>query len=178
MRLDCASVDGYDTFRVKGIVYRILALLAADPAYMRVTPGGSAMTAYYRLSGLVYTAQAGYLHAVSPARAMPLALIRLAPILIIAVNSLHFLDFHVNGYPSVAENVFFRFVIIHSGGEQLAVKARLPDPFDQLVWIAVRESNLIASRRLLFAYFGVLLLARLIPCFAKSHQNPSKINSP
>ena len=48
----------------------------------------------------------------------------------------------------------------------------------QDAFVAVRESNLIASRRLLFAYFGVLLLARLIPCFAKSHQNPSKINSP
>ena len=45
-------------------------------------------------------------------------------------------------------------------------------------FLAVRESNLIASRRLLFVSFGVLLLARLIPCFAKSHQNPSKINSP
>ena len=47
-----------------------------------------------------------------------------------------------------------------------------------LLLLAVRESNLIASRQLLFASFGVLLLARLIPCFAKSHQNPSKINLP
>ena len=45
-----------------------------------------------------------------------------------------------------------------------------------LVTLAVRESNLIASRRLLFVSFGVPLLARLIPCFVKSHQNPSKIN--
>ena len=46
------------------------------------------------------------------------------------------------------------------------------------VTLAVRESNLIASRRLIYASFGVISLARLIPCFAKSHQNPSKINSP
>ena len=44
--------------------------------------------------------------------------------------------------------------------------------------LAVRESNIIASRWLIFASFGVISLARLIPCFAKSHQNPSKINSP
>ena len=47
-----------------------------------------------------------------------------------------------------------------------------------LVTLAVRASNLIASRRLIYASFGVISLARLIPCFAKSHQNPSKINSP
>ena len=44
--------------------------------------------------------------------------------------------------------------------------------------IAERESNRIARRRCIFASFGVLSLARLISCFAKSHQNLSKMHSP
>ena len=44
--------------------------------------------------------------------------------------------------------------------------------------LAERESNRIARRRCIFASFGVLSLARLISCFAKSHQNLSKMHSP
>ena len=46
------------------------------------------------------------------------------------------------------------------------------------VWVAEREPNRIARRRCIFASFGVLSLARLISCFAKSHQNLSKMHSP
>ena len=44
--------------------------------------------------------------------------------------------------------------------------------------IAERESNRIARRRCIFASSGALLLARLVSCFAKSHQNLSKMHSP
>ncbi|MBP3394839.1 MAG: DMT family transporter [Lentisphaeria bacterium] len=44
--------------------------------------------------------------------------------------------------------------------------------------IAEREPNRIARRRCIFASFGALLLARLVSCFAKSHQNLSKMHSP
>ena len=44
--------------------------------------------------------------------------------------------------------------------------------------VAARESNRIARGRFIFASFGVLLLARLVSCFAKSHQNLSKMHSP
>ena len=43
--------------------------------------------------------------------------------------------------------------------------------------IAAREPNRIAREQFIFASFGVLLLARLVSCFAKSHQNPSKMHS-
>ena len=44
--------------------------------------------------------------------------------------------------------------------------------------LAERESNRIARRQCIFASFGVLSLARLVSCFAKSHQNLSKMHSP
>jgi len=44
--------------------------------------------------------------------------------------------------------------------------------------LAERESNRIARRRCIFASSGELWLARLVSCFAKSHQNLSKMHSP
>ena len=44
--------------------------------------------------------------------------------------------------------------------------------------IAEREPNRIARRRCIFASFSVLFLARFVSCFAKSHQNLSKMHSP
>ena len=47
----------------------------------------------------------------------------------------------------------------------------------EVEWVAVRKSNRIARGRCIYASFGVLSLARLVSCFAKSHQNPSKMHS-
>ena len=44
--------------------------------------------------------------------------------------------------------------------------------------LAERESNRIARGRFIFASFGVFLLARLVSCFAKPHQNLSKMYPP